>query len=112
LSPDRRGEQVCKLPPAIRDLLTVTFTAKDVGLTEAEERREMVADALRADPAASDLGIARRLGVERRIVAAVRTDLKRRGVIDLTETSIDSLGRPQPARKPRGGKAGRRPGAA
>jgi hypothetical protein len=64
-------------PPALKKLLVIRFSAKSLGLRQDTERREMVADALRADPAASDRSIGRRLGANPHCVATVRRELER-----------------------------------
>ena len=63
------------------------------------ERRALVADAVREDPAASDRRLAAVLGVSHPTVAAVRAQLVATGDVESLSTRTDSLGRAQPARR-------------
>jgi hypothetical protein len=78
-----------------RKLLVLQFSAKSLGLRQDDERRLLVADALRADPFTSDRSIGRRLGVGHHSVASVRTALERAGDIPRVRIRTDSTGRRQ-----------------
>lgn len=65
-----------------------------------EQRREIIAASLKAEPAASNSEHARRTGASDKTVQALRTDLERRSEIPNVEQRTDSLGRQQPAARP------------
>ncbi len=65
-----------------------------------EDRRSLIADAIRDDPAASDRRVAVALGVSHPTVAAVRAELEATGDVESLSTRTDTLGRTQPARRP------------
>lgn len=66
----------------------------------AEDRRALIAGAIRDDPTASDRRIAVAIGVSHPTVAAVRSELEVAGVVESLSTRTDTLGRTQPARRP------------
>jgi site-specific DNA-methyltransferase (adenine-specific) len=66
----------------------------------ADQRRALIADAIRDDPTASDRRVALALGVTHPTVAAVRSELEEAGDVERLSTRVDSLGRTQPARRP------------
>jgi ParB-like chromosome segregation protein Spo0J len=65
-----------------------------------EDRRALIADAIRDDPAASDRRVAVALGVSPTTVGSVRDELEARGDVSKLDTRTDTLGRTQPARRP------------
>lgn len=65
-----------------------------------EQKREIIAASLRAEPEASNREHARRVGVSDNTVGAVRSDLEERAQIAHVDERTDSLGRQQPASKP------------
>jgi ParB-like chromosome segregation protein Spo0J len=65
------------------------------------DRRGLVADAIRDDPKASDRRIAVALGVSHPTVAAVRAELVAAGDVENLSTRSDTLGRSQPATRPK-----------
>lgn len=67
----------------------------------AEQKRQAIADHLKAMPDASDRAIAKKVGVDNKTVAKVRDDLAAREEIPHVSERTDSAGRKQPARKPR-----------
>jgi transposase-like protein len=67
----------------------------------AEQKRQAVADHIKLDPTASDRKIAKKVGVSDKTATKVRDDLQRRGEIPHVSERTDSVGRKQPARKPR-----------
>ena len=66
----------------------------------AAQRRAIIADALRDDPAQSDRQVAAMLGVSHPTVGAVRRELERAGDVEVFTTRLDVLGRKQPVRHP------------
>jgi ParB-like chromosome segregation protein Spo0J len=64
----------------------------------AAQRRAIIADALRDDPAQSDRQVAAMLGVSHPTVGAVRRELERAGDVEKLSTRMDVLGRSQPVR--------------
>jgi len=66
----------------------------------AEDRRELIAGAIRDDPTASDRRIAVAIGVSPTTVGTVRSELERAGDVSELDTRTDTLGRSQPARRP------------
>lgn len=66
-----------------------------------EQRRTLIADQLRQTPEFSDRRIAEGLGVNHETVGAVREELTGRGEIRHVATVTDTLGRVQPAKKPK-----------
>jgi ParB-like chromosome segregation protein Spo0J len=66
----------------------------------AAQRRAIIADALRDDPAQSDRQVAAMLGVSHPTVGAVRHELERAGDVERFTTRMDVLGRSQPVRRP------------
>jgi len=65
-----------------------------------EQKREVIANLIKALPEKSDRQIAAMLGVSHHTVGTVRAEMERRGQIAHVETHTDSKGRKQPARKP------------
>ena len=67
----------------------------------AEQKREVIAKLLKAQPEKSDRQIAEMLGVDHKTVASVRAEMEGRGEIPHAEARTDSKGRKQPAKRPR-----------
>lgn len=65
-----------------------------------EQRRELLAVSIKAEPEASDREHARRTGTSDKTAGVVRDDLERRAEIPHVATRTDSAGRQQPASKP------------
>lgn len=65
-----------------------------------DQRRELLATSIRAEPSASDREHARRVGTSDKTAGAVRQDLERRAEIPHVPERTDSAGRQQPASKP------------
>lgn len=65
-----------------------------------EQRRELIAASLRAEPEASDVEHARRTGVSDKTVADQRRQMEGRSEIPNVESRTDTRGRQQPASKP------------
>lgn len=63
-----------------------------------EQKREVVAKSLKADPQLSNRQHAERVGVDHKTVGSLREALQSRGEIPHADTHVDSLGRQQPAR--------------
>ena len=66
-----------------------------------KQRREIVADFLKADPTATDRAIAEKAKVDKNTVAKVRREKETRGEIHHVGKRTDTKGRQQPAEKPR-----------
>jgi ParB-like chromosome segregation protein Spo0J len=66
-----------------------------------EQRRELLALSLKAEPEASDREHGRRTGTDNKTAAKVRTDLEGREEIPHVDKRIDTKGREQPATKPK-----------
>jgi hypothetical protein len=66
-----------------------------------EERRELIANVLKAKPDASDLAIAKQTKTSDKTVAKVRKKMAARSEIPNVETRTDTKGRKQPAKKAR-----------
>jgi hypothetical protein len=69
----------------------------------AKQKRQIVADLLKANPARSNNATAKLAKVDDKTVASVRTELETRSEIPNAKNRTDTTGRPQPARKPRAG---------
>ena len=67
----------------------------------AAEKRELIAAQIKDTPESSNRQIAAKLGVSHPTVADVRNGLERKGDVEKFTTSTDSLGRKQPAQKPK-----------
>jgi hypothetical protein len=67
----------------------------------AEQKRELIAKLLKADPTKSDRTIAKNTKVSDKTVGAVRRRMEGRAEIPHAETRADTKGRQQPARKPK-----------
>lgn len=65
-----------------------------------EQKRELIAASLKADPELSDRQHAERTGADHKTVGSQRVELEGRGEIPHAETRTDSTGRTQPATKP------------
>ena len=65
-----------------------------------EQKRELLAAAIKATPEQSNRQIAERAGVSHPTVAAVREELEESGDVERLSTRTDSSGRTQPASKP------------
>jgi hypothetical protein len=70
-----------------------------------EDKRDVIAALLRADPAKSNRAVAGTAKVDDKTVASVRQDLESRSEIPNVTATTDSKGRAQPIRKPRKAKA-------
>jgi hypothetical protein len=66
----------------------------------AEQRRERIEKALRANPERSDRSIAKEVGQDHKTIAAKREGMEARGEIPHVEKRTDTKGRQQPATKP------------
>jgi hypothetical protein len=66
----------------------------------AEQKREVIAALLKADPTKSDRAIGKTVKASHHTVDAVRTGMERRGQIAHVATRKDTKGRAQPASKP------------
>jgi ParB-like chromosome segregation protein Spo0J len=64
-----------------------------------EQRREVVAKVIKAQPEKSNRQIAKTTGVSHPHVAKVRGELEKSGDVETVTTSIDTKGRAQPAKK-------------
>jgi hypothetical protein len=65
----------------------------------ADQKRDVVAALLKANPNRSDRATAKIAHIDGKTVASIRADLERRAEIPHVDTRSDSLGRRQPARK-------------
>lgn len=65
-----------------------------------EQKRGLISEQLRETPEKSNRQVAYGLGVSHPTVANVRRELEESGDVEKLTTSIDTLGRQQPARKP------------
>lgn len=65
-----------------------------------EQRRALIAESLKADPALSNVEHARRTGASDKTVNSIRQELQQRSEIPSVEKRTDSLGRQQPASQP------------
>lgn len=94
---------VIKCPPNLTDRQKRTL-ARGVNLhrrhLSREQRREIIADALRDAPELSDRQHAADIGVDHKTVGSVRDELEGRGEIPHVSERTDSVGRQQPATKP------------
>ena len=63
-----------------------------------EQKRDVIAKSLMADPQLSNRQHAERVGVDHKTVGSLRDALQSRGDIPHADTHVDSLGRQQPAR--------------
>jgi hypothetical protein len=66
----------------------------------AEQKRDLIAKLLEAEPTKSDTAHAKTAKVSKNTVAKIREKMERRGQIDHVEKRTDTLGRSQPASKP------------
>jgi ParB-like chromosome segregation protein Spo0J len=66
----------------------------------AEQKRDVIAELLKADPTKSDRAIAMTAKTDHKTVASVRKEKESRGEVPHVEERKDSKGRSQPARKP------------
>ncbi|UPT87966.1 ParB N-terminal domain-containing protein [Bradyrhizobium barranii subsp. apii] len=66
----------------------------------AEQKRELIAAVLKAQPEKSNRQVAKAVGVSHPHVAAVRAKLEKSGDVETVTTSIDTKGRKQKAHKP------------
>jgi hypothetical protein len=67
---------------------------------DAEQKRDLIAKLVKAQPEKSDRQIAETVKVDHKTVGAVRVEQEARGEIPHVETRTDTKGRKQPARKP------------
>jgi hypothetical protein len=65
----------------------------------AEQRRDLIAKVLKAQPEKSNSSIAKQVKADDKTVASVRREMERRSEIPNAETRTDTKGRKQPARK-------------
>lgn len=65
-----------------------------------QQRRELIAASIKADPEVTDREHARRTGASHPTVALVRSELETSGDVESSSTRRDTLGRQQPASKP------------
>jgi hypothetical protein len=66
----------------------------------AEQKRDLIAKLLAADPGKSDRAVAKIAKVDNKTVASVRREVEAREEIPHVDTRTDTKGRQQPARKP------------
>jgi hypothetical protein len=66
---------------------------------DAEQKRVVIANLIKAHPDKSDRQIAEMIRVSHHTVASVRTEMERRGQIAHVETRTDTKGRRQPAKR-------------
>jgi hypothetical protein len=66
----------------------------------AEQKRDLIAKLLKAEPEKSDRQIGKMAKVSKNTAKSVRDELEGRGQIDHVETRTDTKGRKQPAKKP------------
>jgi hypothetical protein len=64
-----------------------------------EQKREIIAKLLKADPSKSDRQVAKPIKVDHKTVGAIRSDMVTRGEIPHVATRVDTKGRKQPAKK-------------
>jgi hypothetical protein len=64
-----------------------------------EQKRQVIAAVLKADPSRSNRQVAGKVGVNHETVGTVREDLEGRGEIRHVETTTDTKGRKQPVKK-------------
>jgi hypothetical protein len=67
----------------------------------AEQKRELIAKVLKANPGKSNLQIAKQVKADDKTVASVRADMVARSEIPNVEVRTDARGRQQPARRTR-----------
>jgi hypothetical protein len=67
----------------------------------AEQKRDLIAAVIKAQPGKSNRQIAKTVGVSHPHVATVRAELEKSGDVETVTTSIDTKGRKQPAKKKR-----------
>jgi hypothetical protein len=89
---------LCSLDP---QAYVISANIKRRHLT-AEQKRELIAKLLKANPAKSDRQVADVVKVDNKTVSAVREKLEAREEIPHVETRNDSAGRKQPAKKKSG----------
>jgi ParB-like chromosome segregation protein Spo0J len=90
-------ELLCHLDPRA---YVISANIKRRHLT-AEQKREVIAQLVKADPTKSNRQIAETTKADHKTVGAVREGLEARGEIPHTETTTDTTGRKQKTRKPR-----------
>src|SRR5262249_13714148 len=71
----------------------------------AEQKRELIAKLIKAQPEKSNRQIAKATGVSHPHVAKVRGELEKSGDVETVTTSIDTKGRKQPTKKTAKAKA-------
>lgn len=67
----------------------------------AEQKRDLIAKLLKADPTKSNRQVAKMVGASHPHVAKVREQAEKAGDVETVTTSVDTKGRKQPARKTR-----------
>jgi hypothetical protein len=65
----------------------------------AEQKRDLIAKLLKANPEQSNRTIAKQVKADHKTVGSVRTELEGRGEVPHVETRTDSKGRKQPAKR-------------
>jgi ParB-like chromosome segregation protein Spo0J len=68
---------------------------------KAKEKRDLIAELLKANPEKPNRQIAKEVGVSHTHLAKVRTEMEKAGDVETVATSIDTKGRKQPAKKKR-----------
>jgi ParB-like nuclease domain len=68
---------------------------------DAKQKRDLIADIIKAKPGSSNLHIAKQVKVDDKTVASVRREMEARSEIPNVATRTDSKGRKQPAKKKR-----------
>lgn len=99
------GKAVCDLPTSViiehvdplAFVLSVNLHRRHLIV---EQKRDLIAEVLKAHPSKSNRQVAKLAGVSHPYVAAVRAELEKSGDVETVTTSIDTKGRKQPARKP------------
>jgi hypothetical protein len=66
----------------------------------AEQKRDAIAELLKADPSRSNRSIAKDVGSNRTTVGQIREGLEKSGDVSIVDTRTDTKGRQQPATKP------------
>jgi hypothetical protein len=93
-------QMCCHVQPGDPYEAVLSFNLRRRHLT-GEQKREVIAKVLKADPTKSDRQIGRMIKADNKTVADVRKEAEAREEIPHVETRTDSRGRAQPATKPK-----------
>jgi hypothetical protein len=104
----RKDERVEPRPGCDPYAFVVSANLHRLHLT-AEQKRDLLAKMIKAEPEKSDRTIAAMIKASHHTVGAVRTEMETRGQIAHVETRTDTKGRQQPAKKARPTSASRKP---